>query len=32
MEYKLAIVGIGTVGRGLLEILRDKSSLLEDKI
>jgi len=31
MEHKLGLIGCGTVGQGLLEILRDKKDLLRDK-
>lgn len=30
MEHKIALIGCGTVGRGLLEILRDKGGHLRD--
>lgn len=31
MEYKLGLIGCGTVGQGLLEILRNKKDQLKDK-
>jgi homoserine dehydrogenase len=32
MEYKLGLIGCGTVGQGLLEILRNKKDDLRDKL
>ncbi len=31
MEYRIILIGCGTVGRGLLEILRDKAAPLRDR-